>query len=96
MLESKFQRKVIEEVERMFPDCVIIKTDPTYIWSFPDLVVFIDSNYAVLETKRRADSDKQPNQGYYVGLLDDMSFSRFINQDNFEEVMDELARAFKT
>lgn len=94
MLESSFQSKLIKDLKKMFPGCVVIKNDPSYIQGFPDLTIFYKDKWAVLECKKSANAKKQPNQEYYVKLLNRMSYSSFINPENKEEVMYELQKSF--
>lgn len=93
-LESRFQANLIRELKRIFPGCVVVKNDPNYIQGFPDLTVFYKDKWAVLECKKEANAKKQPNQDYYVGMLNEMSFSSFIYPENKEEVLYELQQAF--
>ena len=39
MLENKFQANLIKELKARFPDCIVMKNDPTYIQGIPDLLV---------------------------------------------------------
>ena len=96
MLENNFQSKLIKELKAMFPGCVITKNDPNYIQGFPDITILYKNKWAVLECKRSIDAVKQPNQEHYVGMLNEMSFSRFIYPENKEEVLNDLQRAFKS
>ena len=96
MLESKFQSDLIKELERRFPGCTVIKNDPNYRQGFPDLTIFYGQHWAVLECKKDSRAKKQPNQEYYVGRLNEMSFARFICPENKEEVLDELQQAFES
>lgn len=93
-LESGFQDKLKEDLKTLFPGCMIFKMDQ--IQGIPDLLVLYKNMWATLECKRGARSKKQPNQEYYVDLMNQMSFSRFINKDNKEEVLNELRKAFKS
>lgn len=92
-LESGFQDKLRKELEAMFPGCMIFKMDQ--IQGIPDLLILYKKHWASLECKRGTRSKKQPNQEYYVDLMNNMSFSRFINNDNKEEVLRELQQAFR-
>jgi hypothetical protein len=94
MLESDFQAKLIRELKQMFPGCIITKNDPNYIQGFPDLIILYNDKWATLECKRNSRAKKQPNQNYYVGRMNEMSFSRFICPENKEEVLHELQQAF--
>lgn len=95
-LEKKFQLKLIKELKRRFPECVIIKTDPGDIQGISDLLILWGPRWAMLEVKRSANASHRPNQDYYVELFDTMSFDRFIYPENKEEVLDELARSWST
>ena len=96
MLESDFQAKLIQELKAMFVGCIITKSDPNHIQGIPDLLILYNDKWAALECKKSAKAKKQPNQEYYVGRLNEMSFSRFICPENKEEVLHELQQAFKS
>ena len=95
MLESKFQANLVKELKRLFKGCIVMKNDSSYIQGIPDLLVLYGNKWASLECKKNASASKQPNQEYYVGLMDKMSFSRFISPENKEEVLHDLQQAFK-
>ena len=92
--ESKFQKDLMDEIREIYPGCVIIKNDSEYLQGFPDWTIFYKDKWAVLEAKRDKDAPAQPNQPYYVELLDNMSFSRFVYPENKTEVLDELSKIF--
>lgn len=93
-LESGFQDRLIRELEEMFPGCMIFKMDQ---WQgIPDLLVLYGNTWFSLENKKSANAEKQPNQEYYVDLMNQMSFSRFIYPENKEEILDELYKTFKS
>lgn len=90
-LESEFQAKLIQEIKRTFPECIVLKNDPNYIQGFPDLTVLFDNGkWAVLETKRSYCSPHRPNQDYYVNKANKMSFARFVCPENMKEVIYEI------
>lgn len=91
-LESGFQDKLRAELKSLFPGCMVFKMDQQQ--GVPDLLVLYKNMWASLEVKRNLNAAKQPNQEYYVGLMNDMSFSRFICPENKEEVLNELTRTF--
>ena len=90
MLENKFQAKLIKELRDMFPGCIVMKNDSSYIQGIPDLLVLYNNRWASLEVKKNARAARQPNQEYYVAQMNEMSFSRFICPENKDEVLDEL------
>lgn len=96
MSESKFQAGLIRELKGLFPGCIVMKSDAGYIQGIPDLLILYNDRWASLECKKGPCAKKQPNQEYYVGLMDRMSFSRFICPENKEEVLHELQQAFST
>ena len=79
----------------MFPGCLVLKNDPNYIQGIPDLTILWNNRWATLEVKKSAKATHQPNQDYYVGLMNQMSFSSFIYPENKEEVLDELQQSFR-
>lgn len=93
-LESGFQDKLRKTLEAMFPGCMIFKMDQ--IQGIPDLLILYKDKWASLECKKFASAKRQPNQEYYVGKMNEMSFSRFICPENKEEVLNELFQAFKS
>lgn len=92
-LESGFQDKLRDELKKLFPGCLIFKMEQ--IQGIPDLLVLYKNKWASLECKKSARAKRQPNQEYYVGLMNEMSFSRFICPENKEEVLNDLQSAFK-
>lgn len=90
MLENKFQAKLIKDVKKRLPGCIVMKNDSGYIQGIPDLLVLHNDKWAALECKKNETADRQPNQEYYVELMDNMSFARFICPENREEILDEL------
>lgn len=95
MLESTFKTKLINEIENMFPGCMVVHLDPNEIQGIPDLLILYKNKWAALEGKKSATDSHQPNQDHYVDLMDRMSFASFIYPENKEEVLDELQRAFR-
>lgn len=96
MLESRFQANLIKELKRRFPGCIVMKSDSGYLQGIPDLLVLYNDKWASLECKQSASSKKQPNQEYYVGKMNEMSFSRFICPENKEAVLCDLQQSFQS
>lgn len=94
-LERDFQAKLIKELKEMFPGCMVLKNDSSYIQGIPDLLVLYKNHWATLECKRSITASHRPNQEHYVGLMDEMSFSRFICPENKSEVLHELYESFQ-
>ena len=92
-LESGFQDKLKEELKKLFPGCMIFKMDQ--IQGIPDLLILYKDKWASLENKKSLNAKHQPNQDYYVDLMNKMSFSRFICPENKDEVLEELKKVFK-
>ena len=71
-LESGFQDNLRKELKELFPGCLVFKMDQ--IQGIPDLLVLFKNKWATLECKKHAGAKRQPNQEYYVGLMNEMSF----------------------
>ena len=95
MLESKFQKNLIKELEDIFPGCIILKNDANYIQGIPDLLILFKDKWAALELKKESGAHHQNNQDWYIEKMNDMSFASFICPETKEEVLNELQRAFK-
>lgn len=96
MLENKFQANLIKELKNLFPGCIVMKNDSSYIQGIPDLLILHKDKWASLECKKNSRAHKQPNQEYYVGRMNEMSFARFISPENKEEVLRDLQSSFET
>jgi hypothetical protein len=93
-LESKFQKELMDEIRKLYPGCIILKNDSSYIQGFPDWTILYKNKWVVLEAKRDKNAKKQPNQEYYVKRLNDMSFSSFVYPENKEEVLNGIQQTF--
>lgn len=94
MKESAYQSKIIKKLRIMFPGCEILKNDATYLQGVPDITIFYNDRWGMLEFKQSKDSPERPNQSYYVRRFSEMSFAAFIYPENEREVLRELQRAF--
>lgn len=95
-LERDFQAGLIKDLKMMFPGCIVMKNDSSYIQGIPDLLILYKDKWASLEVKQSSRAKKRPNQEYYVEQMNEMSFSRFICPENKEEILDELFETFKS
>ena len=96
MLERDYQAKLIKKLRRLFHGCFILKNDSDYLQGVPDLLVLYKNMWAMLEVKPHVDADHEPNQDYYIDLLDDMSFGAFIYPENERTVLRDLQQAFES
>ena len=91
-LESGFQDRLRKELKEIFPGCLVAKMEQ--FQGIPDLLVLYKDKWALLECKRSANARRQPNQEYYVDMLNKMSFSRFIYPENKDNVLNDLKKIF--
>ena len=89
-----FQSYMKKKLKKIFPESLILKTDPNDVQGLPDLLILYNDKWASLEAKGDADKPVQPNQVYYVSLMNDMGFSSFIFPENEEEVLNNLQTYF--
>jgi hypothetical protein len=95
VLENVYQAKLIKKLRRLFPGCVILKNDSGYLQGILDLTILYRDRWAMLEVKGNADSPIQPNQDYYVEVLNEMSFAAFIYPSNERDVLRALQCALE-
>lgn len=96
MRENQFQAKLIKDLKKIFPGCIVMKNDANYIQGIPDLLILYGNRWACLECKKSSHAKHQPNQEYYVELMNEMSFARFISPENKEEIIGELQQTFQS
>lgn len=96
MTESQYQTKIVKKLARMFPNSIILKTDPAYKQGVPDLLILWRSFWAALEIKISPKANIQPNQNYYIRRLGEMSFAAYIYPENEEEILNALQQAFES
>lgn len=94
--ESDFQGSLIKELKKRYEGCMVLKNDPNYKQGIPDLTVLYRDRWAALECKRGEKEKHQPNQDYYVGKMNEMSYSAFIFPENKEQVLHELDALFNS
>lgn len=95
MAENRFKTNLIKELKFLFPGCMVMHLDPNEIQGIPDLLILYKDRWAVLEGKDYATAKHQPNQDYYVDMMNGMSFAAFIYPENKDEVLDDLYEFFK-
>jgi hypothetical protein len=95
MRETQYQNSIlIPNIKQRLPGSFILLNDPKRIQGIPDILVLWQDRWAMLETKRSANEDPEPNQEYYVDMFNEMSFSTFIFPENEDEVLSALQSAF--
>lgn len=95
MLERVYQGQLIRLLGELFPGCVILKNDSSYLPGIPDLTIFYRNRWAMLEVKASENAAEQPNQEFYVDQLNKMSFAAFIYPENQEDVLRDLQFALE-
>jgi len=94
-LESEFKKKLIKDLERMYPGAVILKNDANLHQGIPDHLILYGRNWAMFEAKRSSNSRHRPNQDYFIDLLNQMSYASFVYPENKEEFLDELQQTLR-
>lgn len=95
MNEREFQAWLIKELKRRFPNCIVLKTDPTYIQGLPDLLILYKNTWAALEVKKSENAHHQPNQEYYISKMGEMAFAAFVYPENVDEILFALEGYFE-
>lgn len=95
ILENKYQAKLIKKINKLFPGCMVLKLDSSYIQGIPDLLILFKNTWVTLEAKRSGKASHRPNQDYYVKKMAEMSYSAFIYPENEEVILNEIQRIFK-
>lgn len=94
-LESIFKRKLIKELEELYPGAVILKNDATLHQGIPDHIILYGSKWAMFEAKRSRTSRHRPNQDHFIKVLNRMSYASFVYPENKEDFLDELQQTLR-
>lgn len=92
--EKEYQAGLIQRLKKIFPGCIVMKNDSSYIQGIPDLTILYKNKWAMLEVKRSAKDSHRPNQDYYVEKTDGMSFGAFIFPENESDTLRRLEGFF--
>ena len=93
--ESKFQSDLITAIELMIPNAVVMKNDPNYRQGFPDLVVYHEDRFVLLECKRNKGAPEQPNQRYWIDWFGQFTYTAFVYPENKSEVLHAVQQALR-
>lgn len=93
--EGNFKTKLIEDIEKEFPDCIVTKLEADFKAGIPDILIVDGPRWATLEAKAsKADVTKprrnKDAQDYYVKVMNGMSYSSYVYPENKEEVLNDL------
>jgi len=95
LLESQYQKQLIQKIKDQYPGAVVLKNDSSYIQGIPDWLVLHGPHWAALEIKRSAKARHQPNQPHYIRKLDRMSFAAFVYPENEGEILNEIHKTLQ-
>lgn len=93
--ESEFKKRLMREIERQYPGAVILKNDANARQGIPDHIILFGPRWAMFEAKAYQYSHRQPNQQYYIDVLNQMSFASFVYPQNKEWFLNELQQALR-
>lgn len=99
-LESEFQAHLVKRIkDEILPGSWVLKNDSGYQQGIPDLSIFYNERYAMLEVKPRrprpGSSDFEPNQEWFIELFNYMSFAACVFPENEQEVLNDLQQALR-
>jgi hypothetical protein len=95
MLESVFKKKLINRILREFPGAIVLKADANNIQGITDNFILFEDRWAAFEAKRNRFAPHQPNQDYYVDLLNRMSYASFVYPENEEQFIHEIQQSLR-
>lgn len=95
MLEGPYKTQLTRKIRKRLPGAMVLRLDANHLQGVPDILVLYGEKWGSLEGKANPDAPYQPNQQYYVDLMNQMSFSAFINPSNEEEVLRALQHALE-
>lgn len=98
MLEGKYKTQLTARIGKRFGSrCMVVRLDANLRQGVPDMLLLFEGGFwAALEGKSNAKAPCQPNQPYYVDLMDKLCFAAFIYPENEKAVLDDLEKEFET
>lgn len=90
MRERDYQAGLIRKLKRLYPGCMVLKNDSSYMQGIPDLMVLYKNKWVALEVKvkePRSSHDFEPNQEWFIERMNDMSFAACIFPENEKDVL---------
>lgn len=100
MLEGAYKTALTKRLYKRWEhksQLVVVRLDAMLMQGIPDMLLLFDGGFfAALEGKTSATAKIQPNQPYYVDVLDRLCFSAFIYPENEEAVLNELEQALQS
>lgn len=94
--ENAYAPLLIERLLNQYPGAIILKQDPNLVQGIPDRLMLWEDRWASFEIKRDRYAPVQPNQPYYIDLLNRMSYASFVYPENEEQFFYELEYAFRS
>lgn len=94
-LEAAVQARFVKRLRKTFgEDVIILKNDTGFLQGIMDLTVILPGFIAFIEVKPYVGAPYEPNQEYYLDLVDRLGFfSCTLWPENEEEVFDVIQRA---
>lgn len=94
MLERDYQKGLVQRIKDMMPPGTrVIKNDAQLKQGIQDLLVSYGNRCAWLEVKKSKNAKHQPNQDFYVDLVNSQGgFARFIYPENEKEVLSDMMK----
>lgn len=99
MRERDYQAGLIKKLKRLYPGCIVLKNDSSYMQGIPDLLVLFKDRWAALEVKVREPKSSQafePNQEWFLETMNEMSYAACIFPENEEDILSGLQQAFSS
>lgn len=93
-LESVFKTRLIRRILEEFPGAIVLKADANNIQGMADNFILYGDKWAAFEAKRNRLAPHQPNQDYYVNLLNKMSYASFVYPENEDKFIHEIQQSF--
>lgn len=99
MRERDYQAGLIKKLKRLYPGCIVLKNDSSYMQGIPDLLVLYKDRWAALEVKVREPKSSdafEPNQEWFLETMNEMSYAACIFPENEEDILSGLQHTFSS